>query len=439
MSAIPIPTQQDTDDPEEILRRTGAHAIPIPGVEGTQAASAIPTSRFGGIPTPSTPAIPTEPTPLHKQAGVASLWAKADNIHNPVLRVLGKVGAGLARGIDIAGSVAAPGIAVNIPGSTLHAQAEENRDRRQASEDTVNQERQAVTQHTQAETGAIPATTAKTEADTAKTQADTAELGKPKPKEEEWSTVPNAQGPKGEVIQQEKNSGQMRYGALPGATVKPASDKEDPLDRQYADAIQSGDHETAARILKVKSDLAKAGQAPQRAPQTTVILPSGEVHVAKPGEVLPQGTQNVAGFATQGRPTTQERNISAQAAIAAEGIPQVIHEIDQLGDKLGPVQGRWNDFVQGKLGMDDPKFAGLRADLLMVSSAVALAHARGRLPENLREEFDHMINSPKQTPENIKAVLNHILPWMQRMQQIGNQTGTGGAPAGNENDPLGIR
>jgi hypothetical protein len=83
--------------------------------------------------------------------------------------------------------------------------------------------------------------------------------------------------------------------------------------------------------------------------------------------------------------------------------------------------------MQGKVGMENPDMAGLRADLLMVSSAVALAHARGRLPENLREEFDRAINAPKQDPENLKAVLNHILPWMERMQKIGENPGAAGA------------
>ncbi len=94
--------------------------------------------------------------------------------------------------------------------------------------------------------------------------------------------------------------------------------------------------------------------------------------------------------------------------------------------------------------MENTDFAGLRADLLMVSSAVALAHARGRLPENLREEFDNMINAPQQTPENLVSVLNHIKPWMDRMGQMGQTPGQNGAPASsstppaNPTDPMGI-
>lgn len=120
-------------------------------------------------------------------------------------------------------------------------------------------------------------------------------------------------------------------------------------------------------------------------------------------------------------PTQQMKNVAAQSSVAAEGIPNVIKEVDDLGDLMGPISGRWNDFMQGRVGMDNPAFAGLRADMLMLSSAVALAHARGRLPENLREEFDSMINAPQQSPDNIKVTLQHILPWMQQSASMPSQ------------------
>jgi Zn ribbon nucleic-acid-binding protein len=48
----------------------------------------------------------------------------------------------------------------------------------------------------------------------------------------------------------------------------------------------------------------------------------------------------------------------------------------------------------------------------MMSSAVALMHARGRLPENLREEFDRTINAPKQSAQNLVSTLQHINRWV---------------------------
>jgi hypothetical protein len=152
--------------------------------------------------------------------------------------------------------------------------------------------------------------------------------------------------------------------------------------------------------------------------------PSGMVANPNGGGPTPYRQQ------TMYAPTAQMRNVGAQSKIASDGIPGVVQEINQLGQKLGPIAGRWNEFMQGKVGMNDPEFAGLRSDLLMVSSAVALAHARGRLPENLREEFDRVINAPQQDPANLVQVLGHIQPWMARMAQTGDVDQAGGGGGG---------
>ena len=128
------------------------------------------------------------------------------------------------------------------------------------------------------------------------------------------------------------------------------------------------------------------------------------------------------------------RNVGAQATLVHEQTPMMLSEIDRLKDKLGPVAGRWNDFMQGKVGMNDPDFAGLRSDLLMYSSAVALMHARGRLPENLREEFDRTINNPTQDIGNLKAAIQHIDQWTsQNMNAMRGQNGA--APSGGPATP----
>ena len=130
----------------------------------------------------------------------------------------------------------------------------------------------------------------------------------------------------------------------------------------------------------------------------------------------------------------QMRNVGAQAALVHEQTPMMLSQIDRLKDKLGPMAGRWNEFMQGKVGMNDPNFAGLRADLLMYSSAVALMHARGRLPENLRAEFDNAINNPKQDFNNLKSIITRVDGWTQKnmkaMGAHGEGDATGGASAG---------
>ena len=85
--------------------------------------------------------------------------------------------------------------------------------------------------------------------------------------------------------------------------------------------------------------------------------------------------------------------------------------------------------MQGRIGMEDPDFASLRMDLMMASTALALAHAQGRLPENLREEFDKTINAPKQSAANLIAALRTADPWLAKMMEQGGKPAGSGAPA----------
>jgi hypothetical protein len=71
------------------------------------------------------------------QTGVASLWTKAQNIHNPVLRVLGEIGAGGARALDAAGQAvgrvvpAVGAVESAIPGSTMNEEFKQRQENKQ--------------------------------------------------------------------------------------------------------------------------------------------------------------------------------------------------------------------------------------------------------------------------------------------------------------------
>jgi hypothetical protein len=337
-------------------------------------------------------------------------WGGPEAAHPGVLGKIGHVAGEI--GNAVGNAELGPGVMSNIPGTQANLEAKTAGGEAETNKAEGGMQKAAQTAEAQAK---VPETQAATE----HIQQETDDLkNKPEPKQsvqDQYSAAVADAEKRGVDPNTDPTVKQL---ADTITSLQKQSNQQEKLDQQYQDALASGDHEKAERILKVKADLAKAGQPPQRPPQTMVVLPGGQTEVARPGMTLPEGTQNMGGFATMGRPTSQMRNVSAQAKVATEGIPQVVQEISDMRDELGPVAGRWNEFMQGKIGMDNPKFAGARADLLMVSSAVALAHARGRLPEHLRAEFDNMINAPKQTADNIISVLNHILPWMQRMENM---------------------
>ena len=178
------------------------------------------------------------------------------------------------------------------------------------------------------------------------------------------------------------------------------------------------------------ADLGLKGRTPENPPQTMVLDPAtNKMVLLRPGSMAPTGAITTTTMSAQNAPTTQQRNVAAQAQLVHEQTPMMLAEIDKNKDKIGALSGRWNEFMQGKVGMDDPEFAALRSDLLMYSSAVALMHARGRLPENLREEFDREINNPKQSVDNLKATISHIDQWTAKNMEMGgrNQAPMAGA------------
>ena len=355
-------------------------------------------------------------------------WGGPESAHPGILGKIGHVAGEIGNTLG--------GNALQVPGSQGALQAAEHSGAAETEAGIGDQQKAATVADTEAQVPERKANTAHLEQET--TDAKNKPATPESMQQEYTDAVTDAQN-RGVDPATDPKVAQLQD-AITNVQKQPGNAQE-KLDQQYQDALQSGDHEKAERILKVKSDLARAGQAPQRPPQTMVVLPGGQTEVARPGMTLPEGTQNIGGFATEGRPTTQMRNVNAQAQVAAQGIPDVVSEIGRLKDQLGPVSGRWNEFMQGKVGMENPDMAGLRADLLMVSSAVALAHARGRLPENLRAEFDAMINAPQQSPENLVAVLNHIKPWMERMGKMGAQAQDGGGaqPQRPSNVPEGFQ
>jgi len=338
--------------------------------------------------------------------------------------VFGKIGHAFGEIGNVAGDALVPNLMHDIPGTQANLNAKAAGGAKEEEQGTKLGQEATTTAATEAEVPEREATTEKTKQETK-----------------------NLENPQLKTVQDQYSA------AVQDAVKRGVDPNQDPKVKQLADTITSLQKESQPKTANdfeqfysswlkdnhypdtshnralARAEWAKAEQAPQRPPQVMVITPSGQAEVARPGTQLAPGTQTVSGFATEGRPTTQMRNVAAQAQVAAQGIPDVINEITTLKDSLGPVAGRWNDFMQGKIGMDNPQFAGLRADLMMLSAAVALAHARGRLPENLREEFDRAINAPKQTPENLIATINHIKPWMERMGAMGNEPGGGGAPA----------
>jgi hypothetical protein len=137
-----------------------------------------------------------------------------------------------------------------------------------------------------------------------------------------------------------------------------------------------------------------------------------------PGDTIPEGAVSSSGVNQLNMGTQTMRTSAARADVALDGIQSVMDKISANQSKLGPIMGRWNDFMQGKVGSDNPEFAALRTDLMFLTTSAAMTHAIGRLPENLREEFNHVMNAPQQTPQNLLAVMSRVKSWLEVNKEI---------------------
>jgi hypothetical protein len=341
---------------------------------------------------------------------------------------LGKLLGGAAEGAGMVGDTllhaAAPGLERMVPGTEGNYSRNLGRANTALTQDTENAQKEAQAANenatagkTNAETPEVaPEAEAKIGAENATAgheNAETANLQNPAPKYEETPSGPM-------MIHPDGTAQHVTVDGKPiGAPVKLTYQTVDAADGPHVYGVD----EKGNKVV----DLGKHYERPAVAVNAgekegqNFFVPDGKGGTkmirVKPGEPVPAGAQTAPGLNSTNTPTMTQRTAAGRAETVLEMAPEVLARIDATAKEIGPLSGRWDKFMQGTVGAPDAPMAELRSDLLMMSSAVALAHAQGRLPENLRQEFDHAINAPQQSPENLKATIQTMLPWLQKMQE----------------------
>jgi hypothetical protein len=361
--------------------------------------------------------------------------------------------------LDAVGSTFLPGLMMGLPGTQLHHNLMVRGAERNVSDEQAQQAAAASRQKTGAEAEELGARTAheNAEAKLLGQQAETmAEEGKRAPKgnyitvgtglydanEGKWIREPQDKADLYEISPERGKA----LGLTPndkgeywipkqavGSLLKPPAEKVKSPEQQFIDEYQEKNPGSSIADAETAFKKIQPPEKPERPPQTMMIGPDGVAKVVRPGDTVDPGSRTPQQQGSVNTPTMQMRTAGSRAELAASQVPGIIQEVTRLKDQLGPVAGRWNEFMQGKVGAPNQEIAGLRTDLIFLSSAVALAHAVGRLPENLREEFDQMINAPKQDPGNLVTILTHVQKWMQDnakyMKGEQGQTPGGGGPS----------
>ena len=129
---------------------------------------------------------------------------------------------------------------------------------------------------------------------------------------------------------------------------------------------------------------------------------------ALPGVLrMPDGTPVGRGNAANVRPTTTTRQMAETMTMLAPKMDALITKLDdpQFADKLGPVVGRWNEFMTGKVGTGDPDFIAIRNAVGLMQTAELRAHVGARGGQMMLEKFDALNNADRMDAPTLKAAL----------------------------------
>jgi len=474
--------EQHLPDTEDAIPRgvTAPAALqPIGGKRGT----GLPQMQMAPDPNAPAPQIAprtAEPAPLDHKAKLASYdqqmadardagdkatydrvnWEKQAYIQSTPFGstenhpgVIGKILHGLARTGETAANIITPGITTPITGSDLNMAAQRRNAIGQINTDTDN---------------------ALKTAETAEKNQATKTAGEPKPKEEEWSIVPGWQGPKGEAVQQEKNSGQTRLleGMTPEKkdlkageqtataaqmadvntriTNSPYIPKEVQSTLQFPAGYTPTSDEAKERLANIKdvedatrqSKQDEANNAIRKVTEQNNVLMT-QAHLAEiqktdeakgrkmvigtnPStnreEMVPEGTAKDRGLKDvyDAPADAVNKALSARHFIPLAdntdpkdpGILQMIDTLDSEG-KLGTIASRWNDFMAGKVGAGDPDFERLRVAMGLATTLLMNAHVGSRGGSYMMEHFEDLANAKKMDAKTLRAGVDQELKYIK--------------------------
>jgi hypothetical protein len=279
-----------------------------------------------------------------------------------------------------------------------------------------------------AQTEATQAEVPLREAQTKKIGAETDQIGneaeKPESMQQEYTDQVVGDQAKGIDPAQDPKTQQLQD-AITGIQKQPNAAKS-PIDQRYEDALAAGDHDHAARLLKVKQDLARAGQAPERPqrPQQQLAVINGKVTELRPGMDVPTGTESLSGELKKAQPSADETRRADLARNMNSNLDSLEEIVDRRPDLFGPVAGRLTQAKQF-IGTSDPDVAKLKAIREYLGMASVGAHAM-RNAQHVGVAADAvmagLLNSPTATKGAIQEARRSTATFQK---DAGEQPGSG--------------
>lgn len=124
----------------------------------------------------------------------------------------------------------------------------------------------------------------------------------------------------------------------------------------------------------------------------------------------------------------------AMADLSRAIVPTIDKVEEMLADrafqqKLGPVMGRWNEFMTGNIGAGDPDFAKFRTLVSLVLTGAMRAHVGARGSTVIFQHFMDLVNSGTMNSAVLGASLGGMKEVLQGYTQMAAPRGQVGAPS----------
>ena len=116
------------------------------------------------------------------------------------------------------------------------------------------------------------------------------------------------------------------------------------------------------------------------------------------------------GGADVNRMTSANRQLGETSSILIPKIDKVIEELSnpEIAKNLGPLMGRWNEFMTGKIGSNDPKLSNLRSTLALIQTGAMRAHVGARGSGELLKKFEGLVNGKQMDAQTLAGSLTGI-------------------------------
>lgn len=362
-----------------------------------------------GFPSPTVQASPSGGVKMQR----SPMWSEAEQHISEKHPFWG----GVLKGLDVVGSVLAPGAARMIPGTRLNQGARQTDAALQAKNQQALADEETARQETQARIGLTGAQTqeANARAEAIKNPPDKA-----------------GQTPE-EVTIHDLMTGENGAPRTNPQTGKPYSYLEAyQAVKQTAESTkpQKAAHITYDSGIPVSVTDSKGNvfdvNDPNLPQELKPLVDSAnrahkqhtdEANAAEDRRTAASDRRQAAGFEHAEKMFQEHQEaLTSSTKTMIETVPKVeslskrIREIvnDPEFSDTGPLAGRWAELWAGKVGSDNPKFTKLRTDTAFLQTALMRMHVGARGGEQMMEHFKGIIDSGRQSKANMLSALDAI-------------------------------